>query len=164
MVVECLNMVTHFASPNEDTDEATILKETAQEASDVQTIIKTEVEVGVDSDVQPNHKKHFEEGLDAQPNSKKAAQEELNATKRIKTGANVNSDAQPKSKVEEESKLQQKSKTSAQDGFCKKQAIEMKHSSHIDTFKNQLNELIKLEVNLSESFQLCLAIANKQVC
>ena len=155
-------MITRITSSKDDTAAGNISKKVAQEGSNVKPRMKTEIEV--DSDVQPNYTKRTDEGLDAQPESKTAAQEDSNATLRIKTEANGNSNVQPKSKTEEQTNLQQKSETPAQEGFCGKQKFEAEHSSPIDTFKNQLDELIELEVSLSESAQLGLKIANKQVC
>ena len=66
--------------------------------------------------------------------------------------------------MEEESNVQEKSKTTAQESVCENQTSEIEHSCPIDTFKNQLKELIDLETNFSESAELLLEIANKQVC
>ena len=60
--------------------------------------------------------------------------------------------------------MQQESKTSTQEDFCPKPTTETEHSSPMDTFNDHLNELMELEVSLSESAQLLLDIAIKQVC
>ena len=159
---ECLKMITRFTSPSDDTDAAKEVKKTAQEGTNVQLTIKTKVEV--DSDVQPNYRTNAEEDLMVQPNSKTVALEDSETPLSIKTEANEDSDVQPKSKIEDKSNVQQKSNTLIQESSCEKQIIEMEHSSPIETFKNQLNELIELEADLSKSVQLCLEIAIEQVC
>ena len=66
--------------------------------------------------------------------------------------------------MEEESNMQEKSQTTAQESVCEKQTSEIEDLCPIDTFKTQLKELIEHEVKVSESAQLFLEIANRQVC
>ena len=154
-------MITRFTNPSGDTDAAKEFTKADQEGSNVQLTTKTKVEV--DSDVQPNYRTNAEEDLKVQPNSKTVARDDSEVPLSIKTEASENPDVQPKSKIEEKSNVQQKSKTLAQESSCEKQITEMEHSSPIHTFTNQLNELIELEIELSESTRLLLKIANEQV-
>ena len=159
---ECLEMIKPLVNDLfKDADPVRKSRKTAHGGSKVQER-KTEDKVG--SHVQPNKKRHTEEALDVKPKSKNVVQEELNSSLTITTKTNENSDVHSKSKMEEESNVQQKFKTLALEGFCKEQKNEFEISSIIDTFKKQLSELIELEVNVSESAELLIEIANKQVC